>query len=130
MHQVQMEEYGAPAVLHLVEVPDAEPGPGQVAVRTAAAGITFVETQVRAGRSPRPGPGPALPAVLGNGVEGTIVSAGADVDPAGVGMLVVTATRGLRGYAGQGVVGGGGPGPAPPGPAPGAAGGPPPRRPA
>jgi len=115
MHQVQMEEYGGPAVLHLVEVPDAEPGPGQVAVRTAAAGITFVETQVRAGRSPRPGPGPALPAVLGNGVEGTIVSAGADVDPAAVGMLVVTATGGLGGYADRVVVGAEDPVPVPPG---------------
>src|ERR1039457_6141632 len=107
MYQVQMVEYGAPAVLHLVEVPDVEPGPGQVAVRTAAAGITFVETQVRAGRSPRPGPGPALPAVLGNGVEGTIVSAGPDVDPALIGMRVVTATGGLGGYADRVVVGAG-----------------------
>jgi len=104
MYQVQMAEYGAPAVLHLVEIPDAEPGPGQVAVRTAAAGVTFVETQVRAGRSPRPGPGPALPAVLGNGVEGTIVSVGPDVDPALVGMRVVTATGGLGGYADRVVV--------------------------
>ena len=99
-----MASCGAPAVLHLVEVPDAEPGPGQVAVRTAAAGVTFVETQVRAGRSPRPGPGPALPAVLGNGVEGTIVSVGPDVDPALVGMRVVTATGGLGGYADRVVV--------------------------
>jgi NADPH2:quinone reductase len=104
MYQVQMAEYGPPSVLHLVEVPDAEPGPGQVAIRTAAAGITFVETQVRAGRSPRPGPGPALPAVLGSGVEGTIVSAGPDVDPALVGMRVVTATGGLGGYADRVVV--------------------------
>jgi NADPH:quinone reductase len=104
MHQVQMTEYGPPAVLHLVEVPDAEPGPGQVAVRAAAAGITFVETQVRAGRSPGPGPGPALPAVLGNGVEGTIVSVGPDVDPALIGTRVVTATGGLGGYADRVVV--------------------------
>jgi NADPH2:quinone reductase len=105
MYQVQMAEYGPPAVLHLVEVPDAEPGPGQVAIRTAAAGITFVETQVRAGQPPWPGPGPALPAVLGNGVEGTIVSAGADVDQALIGMRVVTATGGLGGYADRVVVG-------------------------
>jgi NADPH2:quinone reductase len=104
MHQVQMAEYGAPAVLHLIEVPDAEPGPGQVAVRTAAAGITFVETQMRAGRPPWPGPGPQLPAVLGNGVEGTIVSAGPDVDPSLVGTRVVTATGGLGGYADRVVV--------------------------
>jgi NADPH:quinone reductase len=104
MYQVQMEEFGAPDVLHLIERPDAEPGPGQVAVRTAAAGITFVETQVRAGRSPRPGPGPALPAILGNGVEGTIVSAGDGVDPTLVGRQVVTATGGLGGYADRVVV--------------------------
>jgi NADPH:quinone reductase len=105
MHQVQMAEYGDPDVLHLVEMPDAEPGPGQVAIRAAAAGITFVETQVRAGRPPWPGPGPALPAVLGNGVEGTIVSVGADVDPALLGTQVVTATGGLGGYADRVVVG-------------------------
>jgi NADPH2:quinone reductase len=105
MYQVQMAEYGAPAVLHLVEVPDAEPGPGQVAIRTAAAGITFVETQLRAGQPPWPGPGPALPAVLGNGVEGTIVSAGPDVDQSLIGMRVVTATGGLGGYADRVVVG-------------------------
>ncbi len=115
MHQVQMEEYGAPDVLHLIEVPDAEPGPGQVAVRTAAAGITFVETQVRAGRPPWPGPGPDLPAVLGNGVEGTIVSAGSGVDPSLVGTQVVTATGGLGGYADRVVVGAQDPVPVPPG---------------
>jgi NADPH2:quinone reductase len=109
MYQVQMTEYGAPSVLHLVELPDAEPGPGQVAVRTAAAGVTFVETQVRAGRPPWPGPGPALPAVLGNGVEGTIVSAGAGVDLALVGTQVVTATGGLGGYADRVVVAAGDP---------------------
>jgi NADPH2:quinone reductase len=109
MYQVLMTEYGAPAVLHLVELPDVEPGPGQVAVRAAAAGVTFVETQMRAGRPPWPGPGPALPAVLGNGVEGTIVSAGAGVDPALVGTRVVTATGGLGGYADRVVVAAGDP---------------------
>jgi NADPH2:quinone reductase len=121
MHQVQMEEYGAPAVLHVREVPDAEPGAGQVAVRTAAAGVTFVETQLRTGRPPWPGPGPALPAVLGNGVEGTIVSAGAGVDPGLVGMQVVTATGGLGGYADRVVVGAADPVPVPAGLARGAA---------
>jgi NADPH:quinone reductase len=104
-----MTEYGAPDVLHLVELPDAEPGPGQVAVRAAAAGVTFVETQVRAGRPPWPGPGPALPAVLGNGVEGTIVSVGPGVNPALVGKQVVTATGGLGGYADRVVVAAGDP---------------------
>jgi len=115
MHRVQMDEFGGPAVLHLVEVPDPRPGPGQVVVRTAAAGITFVETQVRSGRPPWPGPGPDLPAVLGNGVEGEIVSAGEGVDQAVVGRRVATATGGGGGYADHVVVGAGEPVPVPQG---------------
>ena len=104
MRQVQIDVYGGPEVLHLIEVPDPQPGAGQVVVRTAAAGITFVETQVRAGRSPRPGPGPALPIVLGNGIEGEIVALGAGVDPSMLGRRVVTATGGFGGYADRVVV--------------------------
>jgi len=104
MRQVRMDEYGGPEVLHLVEGPDPRPGVGQVVVRTEAAGITFVETQVRAGRPPWPGPGPALPAVLGNGVEGEIVVVGEGVDPGLLGRRMVTATGGLGGYADRVVV--------------------------
>src|SRR5882757_7699478 len=105
MWQVRLDAFGGPDQLHLVEVPDPVPGPGQVLVRTAAAGITFVETQVRAGRPPWPGPGPALPAVLGNGVAGQIVAVGDGVDAALVGQRVVTATGGAGGYADHVVVG-------------------------
>jgi NADPH2:quinone reductase len=100
MRQVVMDQHGPPEVLHVVEVPDPEPGPGQVLVRVAAAGVTFVETQVRAGRSPRPEPGPAeLPAVLGNGVEGLVERVGEGADPSLVGRQVVTTTGGRGGYA-------------------------------
>src|SRR5258707_15381849 len=109
MRQVQINEFGPPAVLHLVEVPDPRPGHGQVLVRTAVAGITFVETQVRAGRPPWPGGGPALPAVLGNGVAGQIVALGDGVDAALLGQRVVTATGGAGGYADHVVVGAGDP---------------------
>jgi NADPH:quinone reductase len=121
MRQVQIDEFGGPDVLHVVEVADPRPGPGQVIVRAAAAGITFVETQVRAGRPPWPGPGPALPAVLGNGVEGEIVSAGPGVDGALTGRRVVTATGGLGGYAELVAVGAADPVPVPEGLARGAA---------
>jgi NADPH:quinone reductase len=121
VRQVQIDEHGGPDVLHVVEVPDPEPGPGQVMVRTRAAGVTFVETQVRAGRPPWPGPGPRLPAVLGNGIEGTIVSAGAGVSRSLAGTAVVTATGGLGGYAELAVVDAGHPVPVPEGLGAGAA---------
>jgi NADPH2:quinone reductase len=104
MRQVQIDQFGGPEVLRLVEVPDPQPGPGQVAVRTVAAGITFVETQVRAGRPPWPGPLPALPVVLGNGVAGEIVALGEGVDAALLGRRAVTATGGFGGYAERVVV--------------------------
>src|SRR5258708_39255423 len=102
MWQVRLDAFGGPDELHLVEVPDPVSGPGQVLVRTAAAGITFVETQVRAGRPPWPGPGPALPVVLGNGVEGDVIGVGAGVAPSWIGRRVVTATGGGGRAAGPG----------------------------
>lgn len=104
MRQVQIDEFGPPEVLHLVEAPDRLPGPGQVLVRTAVAGITFVETQVRAGRPPWPGGGPKLPVVLGNGVAGAIVAVGEGVDAALLGQRVITSTGGFGGYADHVVV--------------------------
>jgi NADPH2:quinone reductase len=121
VRQIRIDAYGGPEVLHLVEVPDPVAGPGQVVVRTAAAGITFVETQMRAGRSLRPGPSPTLPIVLGNGVEGEIVMVGDGVDPALLGQRVVTSTGGLGGYADRVVVSAGDPIPVPDGLAPGEA---------
>jgi NADPH2:quinone reductase len=106
MRQVELAEHGPPEVLYVETVPDPVAGPGQVLIRVEAAGVTFVETQVRAGRSPRPQPDPAvLPAVLGNGVEGTIVDVGPEIDAAMVGRRVVTTTGGLGGYAEMVVVG-------------------------
>jgi NADPH2:quinone reductase len=121
MRQVQIDAFGGPEVLHLVEVPDPRPGPGQVVVRATAAGITFVETQVRAGRPPWPGPPPKLPLVLGNGVEGAIMAVGAGVDTALLGRRVVAATGGFGGYADHVVVNAADPVPIPEGIAPGEA---------
>lgn len=99
VRQIQIAKYGGPEVLTLVEVADPVPAAGEVLVRSAAIGITFVETQQRAGRPPWPGPLPTLPLVLGNGVAGTIVAVGPGVDPARIGSLVVTATGGSGGYS-------------------------------
>jgi NADPH:quinone reductase len=96
---VMLAGFGPPSVLTPAEVPDPVPGPGQVVVEAEFAGITFVETQVRAGRPPNPAMAPVLPAVLGNGVGGVVRGVGAGVDQALAGLRVVTSTGGSGGYA-------------------------------
>jgi NADPH:quinone reductase len=96
---VVLSEFGPPGNLALAEVPDPEPGPGQALIDVDVASVTFVETQVRAGRPPNPAMLPRLPAVLGNGVGGVVASVGADTDPAWAGRRIVTTTGGSGGYA-------------------------------
>ncbi|HEV2776678.1 MAG TPA: zinc-binding dehydrogenase [Solirubrobacteraceae bacterium] len=47
MRAIQMSEYGGPEVLQLVELPVPEPGPGEVLVRVARAGLNFADTHRR-----------------------------------------------------------------------------------
>src|SRR5579875_2098988 len=94
-----MEAFGAPEVLRVRRVDDPIPGAGQALVSVEFASITFVETQVRAGRDPTGRGLPALPRIPGNGVGGRIRAVGPGVDPAVVGTGVVTTTGGAGGYA-------------------------------
>jgi len=92
---VVLKDFGAPDNLVAEDVADPEPGPGQVLIDVEIANITFVETQIRAGRAPNPAMAPRLPAILGNGVGG--------VD-ATTGQRVITTTGGSGGYAQRAVV--------------------------
>ena len=105
MRAVVLHEFGPPEALVAAEVPDPLPGPGQVLIEVEIANVTFVETQVRAGRAPNPAMAPSLPAILGNGVGGMVASVGAGVDPALVSSRVITSTGGSGGYAEQVAVG-------------------------
>ncbi|MFC4009216.1 zinc-binding dehydrogenase [Nonomuraea purpurea] len=96
MRAVVLRRYGGPQALVVEEVPDPVAGPGQALVKVAVAGITFVETQVRADRGPRRAD---LPAILGNGVAGTVLATGEGVDAALVGTPVVSMLNGYGGYA-------------------------------
>jgi NADPH:quinone reductase len=99
MRAVVMREFGPPEVLQPAEIAEVTPGPGEVVIDVEICGVTFVETQVRAGRPPRREMLPALPAILGNGVGGTVAAAGAGVDAALIGRRVVTSLNGTGGYA-------------------------------
>lgn len=101
MRAVWMREFGPPDVLIAGEAPNPSASPGQVVMRVAAIGIPFVETQVRAGHSPRAGAEPRLPVILGNGVGGTVIAVGDEVDPSLIGQRFVTSTGGSGGYAEQ-----------------------------
>jgi NADPH2:quinone reductase len=96
---IVLHEFGPPEVLVPAEVPDPVAGTGQVLIDVEFANITFVETQVRAGRAPNPAMLPELPVIPGNGVGGVVIRVGAGVDPALVGRRVITSTGGSGGYA-------------------------------
>jgi NADPH2:quinone reductase len=85
---VVIREFGPPGVLRLAEVAEPAAGPGEVTVDVELASVTFVETQVRSGHPPHSSMLPALPAILGNGVGGTVA-----------GRRVVTSLSGTGGYA-------------------------------
>jgi NADPH2:quinone reductase len=94
-----MSEFGPPEVLVASEVPDPAPGEGQALIDVELANITFVETQVRAGRAPNPAMVWDLPVIPGNGVGGVVAAVGAGVDPALVGTRVVSSTDWSGAYA-------------------------------
>ena len=49
MHAIGSDTYGAPQVLHPVNLPDPTPGAGEVLVRVAAAGVAPVDAMARSG---------------------------------------------------------------------------------
>jgi NADPH2:quinone reductase len=95
---VMIRAFGPPEVLEPAEVDEVRAGPDEVVIDVELANVTFVETQVRAGRPPHPSMLPALPAVLGNGVGGTVAGAGSGAGP-GARRRVVASLNGTGGYA-------------------------------
>jgi NADPH2:quinone reductase len=101
MRAVWLTAFGGPEVLVVRDTPDPEPGPGQALVEVAHVGITFVETQLRAGGGPFRVTPPMIP---GNGVGGVVTAIGDGVDPELAGTRVVSGTGGAGGYAERAVV--------------------------
>ena len=87
MKAIQQMEFGGPEVLRLVEVDDPVPGPGEVLVRVARAGMNFADTHQRENKYVQAAD---LPFVPGSEVAGVRVDSGE---------RVVALTGGRGGYA-------------------------------
>jgi NADPH:quinone reductase len=98
VHAIQITETGGPEVLRLTELPDPEPGPGQLLVEVAAAGVNYLDTYLRSGAYPMP-----LPFILGSEGAGTVTAVGDGAGDMSVGHRVAWATS-LGSYAELAVV--------------------------
>lgn len=76
MKAIRVQAFGGPEVLEWCEVPDLQPGPGQIVVRLMAAGVNPVETYIRSGKYGRL---PELPYTPGSDGAGVISAVGAGV---------------------------------------------------
>lgn len=97
MRAVVLRAYGPPEVLAVEDIPAPVAAvPGQVLVRVEAVSVVFLDTQIRAGRSPNPAANRPLPTVPGNGIAGEVIGA---TDRGLIGRRVVSVTGGSGGYA-------------------------------
>jgi NADPH2:quinone reductase len=102
MKAIRQHELGPAEVLRLEEVPDLDPGDGQVRIAVTAAGVHVVDTTIRTGQGPFGSPD--LPMTPGREVAGVVDALGVGVDRRWLGRRVV-AHLGMAsgGYAEQAV---------------------------
>ena len=86
MGAIQITEYGGPDVLRLRELPDPEPGDGELLVQTVACGINYIDTYHRSGVYPT-----ELPFTPGMEGAGVVRAVGGGVEGVGVGDRVAWA---------------------------------------
>ncbi len=92
MFGFKVNEFGGPEVMVWQELPDPEPGPGQVLVDVHATGINFAETRMRAGTYS----GQPLPFVMGMEGAGTVAELGEGVSGFDPGDRVFGRARGCH----------------------------------
>jgi putative PIG3 family NAD(P)H quinone oxidoreductase len=95
MRAITTPEFGGPDALTLTDLPDPEPGHGEVLIEVAAAGVNRADIQQRQGKYPAP---PGAPDWPGLEVSGTIVGRGDGVTEFSVGDRVCALLPG-GGYA-------------------------------
>lgn len=99
MKAIRQHAFGGPGELGLEDVPDPQPGEGQVRIRVAAAGVQLLDAVIRRGEAGQRVM-PSLPMIPGREVAGAVDQAGPGTDSALPGRRVV-ADLGLTsgGYA-------------------------------
>ncbi|MCX4410978.1 MULTISPECIES: zinc-binding dehydrogenase [unclassified Streptomyces] len=90
MRAVEIQEYGGPEVLKVVEAEVPEPGPGQLSIDVAYTGVNFADLKARAEGYRVP----ALPFVPGLEVSGRVRALGEGVTGLAVGQEVAALTQG------------------------------------
>ncbi|MFJ7214037.1 zinc-dependent alcohol dehydrogenase family protein [Amycolatopsis sp. NPDC098790] len=101
MKAVAVQTFGAPEGLAVIDLPDPEPGPGQVLVATEAIGVGGVDAVILSGALAAYGFEPGH--VLGGEIAGTVTAAGDGVDPSWLGRRVWAFAGVGGGYAEQAV---------------------------
>lgn len=86
----QVHEFGPPEVMKLERVLRPDPGPGEVLVKVAAAGVGPWDAWIREGKSALPQP---LPLTPGSDLSGEVVALGPDVSELRVGDQVYGVTN-------------------------------------
>ncbi len=76
MKAIVCKDWGLPDTLALEEVPDPQPGPGQVVLQVKAAAVNFPDVLIIQGKYQYK---PALPFTPGNEVSGVVLAVGAGV---------------------------------------------------
>lgn len=76
MKAIVIRSHGGPEVLEPAELPDPQPGPGEVLVRVRACALNHLDIWVRRGL---PGRSVPFPHVLGNDIAGEVAALGAGV---------------------------------------------------
>ncbi|MGW1066688.1 zinc-binding dehydrogenase [Streptomyces aureus] len=89
MHAIRLHAFGPADNLVHERTEDPEPGPGQVRIAVAAAGVHLLDTALREGMTGGPAPRPVLPTVPGREVAGTVESLGEGVAGLWLGRRVV-----------------------------------------
>ncbi len=89
MRAIRLHAFGPAENLRYEEVDDPVPGPGQVRIAVAAAGLHVIDTVIRSGRPQGALPLPALPAIPGREVAGVVDALGPGVDEGLLGRRVV-----------------------------------------